>query len=363
MSWAENGSGIMGKIGMTFSATIPIWGGALLAMLAIFPVTGQQAGGEVPVWQSPNGPIDLGLQDPVLIEAIDLHTHLDPDMSGGGQVSRAMDAIDMARQAQARGMRGFALKTHMDVSSAASAYYARKVMPDVEVFGRFVLNLSSGGLNPAAVMQFVSMKGGWGRIVEMPTRDARPPQTENRPWVMPWLNLFPDSEISVEIVRNGALTAEAKGIIELVSNVRTVDSDGTVAIATGHATPEGHVLIVRESRRPGVPTLVTHPNDMVSDAQYQEMKELGAYIEVNLDFYQEGDNAEEKIAFALKQIERLGAESIVMATDCGQMNNPTPADCIVLGARVLRAHGITERQLDIMLKETPARLLGLPPPA
>ena len=200
-------------------------------------------------------------------------------------------------------------RLHMDVSSAASAYYARKVVPEVEAFGRFVLNLSSGGLNPAAVMQFVSMKGGWGRIVEMPTRDARPPQEENRPWVMPWLSLFPNKENSVPIVRNGELTAEAKGIIELVSNIRTVDSDGTVVITTGHATPEGHVLIVRESRRLGVPTLVTHPNDMVSHAQYQEMKQLGAYIEVNLDFYQEGDNADAKLAFALRQIERLGAES------------------------------------------------------
>ena len=51
-----------------------------------------------------------------------------------------------------------------------------------------------------------------------------------------------------------------------------------------------------------------------------------------------------------------------MATDCGQLNNPLPADCIVLGARALRAHGITDRQLDIMLKDNPARLLGLSPP-
>ena len=353
----------MGKIGGVFARTIPICVGLLAAIAAIVPAAGQQLGGEVPVWQSPDGPMDLHLDDPVLMGAIDLHTHLDPDMSGGGQVARAMDAIEMAQQAKARGMRGFAVKTHMDVSSAASAYYAREVVPGVEVFGRFVLNLSSGGLNPAAVMQFVSMKGGWGRIVEMPTRDARPPQQENRPWVMPWLSLFPNNPNSVPIVADGELTAEAKGIIELLSKIRTVDSDGVVVLATGHATPEGHVLITRESRRLGVPTLVTHPNDMVSDAQYQEMKELGAFIEVNLDFYQEGDNAEEKIAFALKQIGRLGAESIVMATDCGQMNNPTPADCIVLGARALRAHGISERQLDIMLKENPARLLGLPLPA
>ncbi len=357
---ASEGSGITGMVGKTFAGTIPLWAGLVMAAAMVIPSAGQQVGGEVPVWQSPSGPMDLQLQDPVLVGALDLHTHLDPDMSGGGQVARVMDAIDMARQADARGMRGFALKTHMDVSSAASAYYARKEVPGVEVFGRFVLNLSSGGMNPAAVMQFVSMSGGWGRIVEMPTRDARAPQQENRPWVMASSTIFPNRPDSVPIVADGELTTEAKGIIELLSNIRTVDSEGTVALATGHATPEGHVLIVRESRRLGIPTLVTHPTDAVSDAQYQEMKELGAYIEVLLDFYQEGDNAEEKIAFALEQIERLGPESIVMATDCGQMNNPTPADCIVLGARALRAHGITDRQLDIMLKENPARLLGLP---
>jgi len=334
---------------------------ALIAGLgvAVF-VSAQQIGGEVLIWKGPDGPIDLGLQDPVLVGALDLHTHLDPDMSGGGQVARAMDTIDMARQARARGMRGFALKTHMDVSSAASAYYAREAVPGVEAFGRFVMNLPVGGLNPAAVMQFVSISGGWGRIVEFPTRDARPRQPENRPWVAPWQSLFPGRPTYVPVVFEGKLTDEAKAIIELVSRLRTEGSNGAVVVATGHATPEGHVLITREARRLGVPTLITHPNDTVSDAQYQEMKELGAFFEVLLDFYQGDDEADAKIAFALKQIERLGAESIVLATDCGQLNNPLPADCIVLGARELRARGVSESQLDMMLKENPARLLGLP---
>ena len=161
---------------------------------------------------------------------------------------------------------------------------------------------------------------------------------------------------------NGELTADAKAMITLVSKLKTEGSNGTVVIATGHATPEGHLLIAREARRLGVPTLLTHPNDGVRDAQYQEMKKLGAFFEVNVDSCQEGDNFDEKLTFALKQIRRLGAESIVMATDYGQINNPTPADCIVLGARALRAHGVTERQLNTMFKDNPARLLGLPPP-
>lgn len=113
----------------------------------------------------------------------------------------------------------------------------------------------------------------------------------------------------------------------------------------------------REARRLNVPVLVTHPGDNVSEAQFMELKKMGAYIEVNADFYQEGDTADEKVAFAVKQIKRLGAESIIMGTDCGQINNPLPADCIALGARALRTNGVTDRQLDLMLKETP---LGRP---
>ena len=314
-----------------------------------------------PNWKGPNGPIDLKLEDPALEGALDLHAHLDPDISGGGQAPRAMDAIDNARMVKVRGMRGFAYKTHMDISSAASAYLARKAVPGVEVFGRFAMNLPSGGFNPAAVMQFTSFKGGWGRIVEFPTRDVRIPAKENRPWVMPWVDLFPGMPRAVTSVRNGELVPEAKAIIALVSKLKTTGSNGTVVIATGHATPEEHVLIAREARRLNVPVLVTHPGDNVSEAQFIELKKMGAYIEVNADFYQEGDNADEKVAFAVKQIKRLGAESIIMGTDCGQINNPLPADCIALGARALRTNGVTNRQLDLMLKENPAKLLGLPP--
>lgn len=337
----------------------------LLACLGLLTAgaAGQTPAAPVPNWKGPNGPINLQLQDPALIGALDLHAHLDPDISGGGQVPRAMDAIDMAQMARARGMRGFVHKTHMDVSSAASAHFARNAVPGIDVFGRFALNLTSGGLNPAAVMQFTSMKGGWGRIIEMPTRDVRLPQNDNRPWVTPWAPLFPNMPRHVATVRNGELVPEAKAIIALLAKLETTGSEGRVVLATGHATPEEHVLLAREARRLGVPVLLTHPGDNVTDAQYQEVKKLGAFVEVNADFYQEGESPEEKIEFAVKQITRLGAESIVMGTDCGQLNNPLPPDCIVLAARALRAHGITDRQLDAMLKDNPARLLGLPPPA
>ena len=89
----------MTKVWNALVKTIPVWVGLLVMMGAVVQLTGQQESGEVPTRTGPNGPLDLNLQDPVLVGALDVHTHLDPDISGGGQAPRAMDAIDMARQA------------------------------------------------------------------------------------------------------------------------------------------------------------------------------------------------------------------------------------------------------------------------
>lgn len=62
---------------------------------------------------------------------------------------------------------------------------------------------------------------------------------------MPWTPLFRDRMTYVPVVSNGELTPDAKAIIELVSRIRTEGSNGTVVLATGHATPEGHVLITK----------------------------------------------------------------------------------------------------------------------
>ena len=97
---------------------------------------------------------------------IDFHAHSDPD-----SVPRSIDAIDLARLAKSRGMRRLVLKNHWE-STASVAYLVSKEVPGIEVFGGIVLNLPVGGLNPAAVERMTMVKGGWGRVVWMPTYDA-----------------------------------------------------------------------------------------------------------------------------------------------------------------------------------------------
>src|SRR5882757_1413275 len=149
---------------------------ALLAgtILALTPATsrGQDATDEWKV-DPMRGPVDLGLTDPALIGAIDIHLHVDPDAPGTGGVIRALDVIDAVNIAKSRGMRGFVFKTHQDAGSAGAAYLMRKhVAPSFEIFGRMASNYATGGINVAALEHYTQLKGGWGRIYEMPTRDS-----------------------------------------------------------------------------------------------------------------------------------------------------------------------------------------------
>src|SRR5437773_5102503 len=98
--------------------------------------------------------------------AIDMHAHSYPD-----GVARSIDAVDLAKLAKSRGMRGLVLKNHYE-PTASLAYIVRKEVPGIEIFGGISLDLTVGGVNPAAVEHMTYVKGGWGRVVWMPTFDA-----------------------------------------------------------------------------------------------------------------------------------------------------------------------------------------------
>src|SRR5579864_2319705 len=114
-----------------------------------------------------------------LAGAIDMHAHSDPD-----GVPRSIDAIDLAKLAKSRGMRAIVLKNHYHPTAALAAL-VRKEVPGIEVFGGISLDLTVGGVNPAAVEWMTKVKGGYGKVVWMPTFDSEhhvTSQSEKRPF-------------------------------------------------------------------------------------------------------------------------------------------------------------------------------------
>src|SRR5262249_22877477 len=56
--------------------------------------------------------------------------------------------------------------------TADRAWFARKHVAGLKVFGGVVLNSPAGGINPDAVNWMWRMQGGYGRVVWFPTFDA-----------------------------------------------------------------------------------------------------------------------------------------------------------------------------------------------
>ena len=266
--------------------------------------------------------------------AIDIHAHCDPDGT-----PRSIDAIDLARLAKSRGMRAIVLKNHYE-PTASLAYIVRKEVPGIEVFGGISLDLTNGGVNPAAVEWMTKVKGGYGRVVWMPTFDSEH-------------NAAPQHRPFARVAKDGQLVPEVVQVIGIIAKHNLV-------LETGHSSPEEVLLLIREGKRQGVQNIVvTHAiNRLVgmSVSQMQEAAKLGAYLE----FVYVKPGSEEAKAH-VNAIRAVGPEHCILSSDLGQANNPLHPDGLLALYQYLMQQGFTEVEIDRMAKMNPAKVLGLAP--
>ncbi|MEO8128476.1 MAG: DUF6282 family protein [Bryobacteraceae bacterium] len=269
---------------------------------------------------------------------VDIHVHSDPD-----SVPRSIDAIEIAKLAKARGMRALLLKNHYE-ATASLAYLVRKEVPGIEIFGGIALNRTVGGINPAAVDRMTKVKGGWGRVVWMPTFDAENQvrfSKENRPFV--------------SISRNGALLPEVKEVIGVIAKHQ-------LTLATGHSTPDEVLMLIREALAQGVQRIVvTHamlsPVQM-SVPQMREAVKLGAKLEFVYNALI-GPQKMFEIGQYAQAIRQVGVDACILSSDLGQAGNPLHPDGLMAFFTGLRGQRFSTAEIDTMAKRNPARLLGL----
>ncbi len=277
-------------------------------------------------------------QENPLAGVIDIHVHAAPDST-----PRSIDAIDIARLAKSRGMRGLVLKNHYE-PTASLAYIVRKEVPGIEVFGGIDLNLSVGGMNPTAVEHMAAITGGYGRFVWMATYDS-----ENQ------VRFSKQDRPFVRIARNGQLVPETKAVIAVIAKRNLV-------MATGHSSAEEDLMLVREAKAEGVQHMVvTHamlqPTHM-SSAQMLEAAKMGAYIEFVYNGLI-GTGKQYDFRDYAKAIRYVGVDHCILSSDMGQPGNPSHTDGLTAFYAGLRGQGFTQAEIDQMAKENPARLIGL----
>ena len=126
---------------------------------------------------------------------------------------------------------------------------------------------------------------------------------------------------------------------------------------------EEGLMLLREGKRQGVQHMVvTHahvPYIAMTVPQMQEAAKLGAFIEFAGASIADADGQAKMDMFAAT-IPKVGAEFCILSADLGLKGDALPPDGFAAIILALKARGIPERDLDLMTKRNPARVLGLP---
>jgi hypothetical protein len=274
-----------------------------------------------------------------LVGVVDIHAHCDPD-----SLPRSIDGIQLAKLARDSGLRALVLKNHYEPTESI-AYLVREAVPGIEIFGGIALNRTVGGVNPAAVEHMTRVKGGWGRVVWMPTFDA-----ENQ------VRYSKESRPFVPVSRHGALLPEVREVINLVGKNK-------LTLATGHSSPAEDLMLIREARRAGVGSIVvTHAMIPPVGMSVEEMREaagLGAYVEFVYNALIGANKAFDIPEYA-RAIRAVGPAHCILSSDLGQAGNPLHTAGLEAFFAVLRSQGFSVEEIERMAKVNPAKLLGLP---
>jgi predicted TIM-barrel fold metal-dependent hydrolase len=276
--------------------------------------------------------------DRLLKGSIDMHAHYGPDPFA----ARKVDALMGAQMARDAGMRAIVLKNHQ-YGTAPLATIVSKVVPDIGVFGSICLNAEAGGLNHEIVETAAKLGA---KVVWMPTQSSNYDYMHN------------------ELRTDGISILDEKGkILASVEKILDIAKHYEMVVATGHLPVNGVFVLAASAVKKGISKIVAthalgwHVDTYFTVAQQCRIADMGAFVEYCfVTTIPEGGLDPKEMVNAIKFV---GAERCILSTDLGQVNNPAPSEGMKLMITLMLNNGLTEREIEVMVKENPARLLGL----
>jgi hypothetical protein len=216
----------------------------------------------------------------------------------------------------------------------------------MELYAGFVFNRSNGGVNVAGIEYMASIPGQPrpGKIVWLPAGDTEKEARGGR-------NPNPNAPF-VAVARNGQLLPEVRQAL-------TVIAKNNFTLASGHVLAEEALLAFREAKAAGVQRMIaTHAADLTGKMTLEQMKEaarLGVWIEFDYRNTLEENRTD--------LIRGVGPEHCFLS-EFWTKNQPPKEYGAAAGvgafAAEMKKRGFSERELEIMFKDNPARAIGLP---
>ena len=291
--------------------------------------------------------------DKLLQGAIDPHVHSGPSIA-----PRAIDHVELLRQASAAGFAAVVTKDH-DYSSVMTAALIRKNFPEfkTKIYASIVLNNVIGGFNPYAVEHTAAMGG---KIVWLPTLAAENHlrwQATQAKWTHPATTEKIRPAVGIPVLdANKQVRDDVKEVLDVVAK-------NDMVLASGHLHVSETWIVFEEAKRRGVKRLVfTHPEDIV-DASMNDVKgiaAMGAFVEHSLCMFLDGSKFQIANGEDLRRhIEAAGVDQTMFCSDLGQVGTMTPLEGFRQGIKMCMDLGYNDEQIRKMISLNTARALGI----
>jgi hypothetical protein len=292
----------------------------------------------------------------ILENAIDMHVHCAPDI-------RPMygDSVEIATIAKDAGMRGIVLKDHL-TQTVHKAIITNELVPGFECFGSAVMNQPAGGLSPRAA-SFFTVLGA--KVIWIPTLDS----------AFTWFKANQDHYEAIYATRfafgidykkltlltggmfEGRLRDEVKQIVDVVAKAGVV-------LCSGHHTPQETTALSEYAKAIGFnKILVTHVNAFLEEFTpniLDKLVKLGATLEISYEVLGPLHGRQDPKE-VLKIIRQVGPDKVVLVSDAGQLENPSPPETLRSFSHILIKEGVAPEEIRTMIVDNPTRLMTLEP--
>jgi hypothetical protein len=286
------------------------------------------------------------IADNLINGSIDMHVHFSPD----SLQDRRQSALQLAQTASQLGMKALVLKSR-EYNTVPVANLVNEVVPQVLMFGSLTLDSEVGGLNPAAVLAAARMGA---KIIWMPTFTS----VNSRARTEKALGFKLAGNAITLLGPDNRLLPEVKEIIQIIKQ-------HDIILATGHIAPKEIFALVEEARQAGVAKIIiTHVlqgplmDSSLNAEEILRLAKMGAYIEHSFWAWMPTMGRSDP-ALIVESIRSTGAERCIMSSDFGQHYNPPAPEGLRLFVATMLKYGIPEKDIKLMIRTNPSRLLGL----
>ncbi|MCK5212691.1 MAG: hypothetical protein KAQ74_02105 [Dehalococcoidia bacterium] len=278
--------------------------------------------------------------------AYDMHVHIEPEP----WMTRRYDTLETALHARELGIAGFVAKNRAYCTQPL-ALMVNRLVPDMRVYGSITLDGEVGGLNYRAVLA----------AADMGTKVL-------------WMPVFFSANSMHVVERNFGLDLGGQTITILddggrllpeVVDILRVVKDYDMVVCSGHVSPREVNTLANTCAQIGVSKLVvTHPlstivfEETLTSGETVALAKAGFIIEHCAQTVSPtGDRIDP--AVVADAIRAVGADNCILTTDFGGTPHPPVGEGLRMFIGALLKRGLSEQEIEGMVKTIPRRLLGV----